>query len=307
MKIFLSSTYLDLIEYRAAAANALERLGQQGIRMEVFGARPTDATSVCFDEISESDAMVGIYTHRYGHIPTGQTTSITEQEFDFARSKDKPVFCFLIDQDYPWPPRFIDPDQQRAAAAAFKVRVQSQIVTETITTAHDLAFKLASSLGRFLLALRVKENLDKIPKIGSSSTEAGKSQVARRIARLDRVIKGAKVLLINDVPGQMRHVVALLREVEIDVRVCENSESALKLSSEITFDAIISDMERHGVQDEGIRFLNILRERSSVPPVIFTVGRFDPALGTPGFAFGITNRVDECLNLLFDALERVRG
>jgi CheY-like chemotaxis protein len=307
MKIFLSSTYLDLIEYRAAAANAFERLGQQGVRMEVFGARPTDATSVCFDEMIESDAMVGIYAHRYGHIPTGHTTSITEQEFDFARSKEKPVFCFLIDQDYPWPPRFIDADQQRAALAAFKGRIQSQIVTETITTPHDLAFKLASSLGRFLLARRVKKNLDQIPKIGSSSTESAKSQVARRIARLGRVIEGAKVLLVNDVPDQMRHVVALLREVDIDVRVCEDSESALKLINEVTFDAIISDMERHGVQDEGIRFLNNLRGRSSAPPVIFTVGRFDPARGTPAFAFGVTNRVDECLNLLFDALERVRG
>ena len=34
MKIFLSSTYEDLIEYRAKAAQAIERLGQQGIRME---------------------------------------------------------------------------------------------------------------------------------------------------------------------------------------------------------------------------------------------------------------------------------
>src|ERR1035438_3798575 len=133
MKIFLISTYSDLVEYRAAAANALERLGQQGIRMEVFGARPTDATSACLDEISEAEALVGIYAHRYGYIPIGHTTSITEQEFDFARSTEKPVFCFLIDQDYPWPPKFIDADPQRAAVAAFKGRIQSQCVTETIT------------------------------------------------------------------------------------------------------------------------------------------------------------------------------
>jgi CheY-like chemotaxis protein len=307
MKIFLSSTYSDLVEYRAAAANALERLGQQGIRMEVFGARPTDATSACLDEISEAEALVGIYAHRYGYIPIGHTTSITEQEFDFARSTEKPVFCFLIDQDYPWPPKFIDADPQRAAVAAFKGRIQSQCVTETITTPHDLAFKLASSIGRFLLTRRVKENLDQISTIGSSSTEAGKSQVARRIARLDRVIKGAKILVVNDVPDQMRHVVALLRELDIDVTVCEDSESALVLTNDVKFDAIISDMERKGVQDEGIRFLNDLRRSPSSAPLIFSIGRLDPALGTPPFAFGITSRVDECLNLLFDALERVRG
>ena len=37
MKIFLSSTYADLIEYRQAAAEALERLDQQVGRMEIFG------------------------------------------------------------------------------------------------------------------------------------------------------------------------------------------------------------------------------------------------------------------------------
>jgi Domain of unknown function (DUF4062) len=33
MKVFLSSTYQDLVEYRAKAAQAIERLGQQGIRL----------------------------------------------------------------------------------------------------------------------------------------------------------------------------------------------------------------------------------------------------------------------------------
>jgi len=45
MKVFLSSTYIDLIEYRKAAHNALERLGQEVGRMEIFGARTAEATS----------------------------------------------------------------------------------------------------------------------------------------------------------------------------------------------------------------------------------------------------------------------
>jgi Domain of unknown function (DUF4062) len=101
MKIFLSSTYQDLVEYRAVAAEALERLGQQGVRMEVFGARPADATTASLSEISESNALVGIYAHRYGHIPKGQSISITEQEFEFARSNSKPTFCFLVDPEQP--------------------------------------------------------------------------------------------------------------------------------------------------------------------------------------------------------------
>jgi len=66
-------------------------------------------------------------------------------------------------------------------------------------------------------------------------------------------------------------------------------------------------MKRGTVEDEGVRFLKKMRERGILVPVIFTLGRFNPALGTPPFAFGINNRVDELLNLLFDVLERTRG
>jgi hypothetical protein len=50
-----------------------------------------------------------------------------------------------------------------------------------------------------------------------------------------------------------------------------------------------------------------MRQQKMHHPVIFTVGRYEPDRGTPGHAFGITSRVDEMLNLVFDALERVRG
>ena len=108
MKIFLSSTYVDLVEHRAKAANAIERLGQHGVRMEVFGARPAEATAVCLDEIEASDAFVGIYAHRYGYVPDGSDVSITEQEYDFAQAESKPRFCFIVDEDYVWLPRMIE-------------------------------------------------------------------------------------------------------------------------------------------------------------------------------------------------------
>lgn len=66
-------------------------------------------------------------------------------------------------------------------------------------------------------------------------------------------------------------------------------------------------MQRGAVEDEGIKFLRKMQDKSILVPVIFTVGRFNPALGTPPFAFGITNKVNELLNLIFDVLERNRG
>ncbi len=80
MKVFLSSTYVDLIEHRKAAHDALEQLGLHVIGMESFGARPEDSTTACLKEVEESNLFVGIYAHRYGYIPKDSDVSITEDE-----------------------------------------------------------------------------------------------------------------------------------------------------------------------------------------------------------------------------------
>jgi ribosomal protein S18 acetylase RimI-like enzyme len=152
MKVFLSSTYEDLREHRAKAAQAIERLGQQGVRMEVFGARPVDATEVSLDEIDASDAFLGIYAHTYGYVPAGSSISITEREFDFAQEHSKPTFCFVVDEEFPWSPKFIEPEPGQSKLKLFKRRVSTTFVRDHFTTPDDLAYKVASSLGRFLIS-----------------------------------------------------------------------------------------------------------------------------------------------------------
>jgi CheY-like chemotaxis protein len=307
MRVFLSSTYEDLIEYRAKAANAVERLGQHGVRMEVFGARPTSASSACFEEIDSCDALVGIYAHRYGYIPDGSNVSITEQEFDFALEKHKPVFGFLVDANYPWLPIHIDHEPALSRLNLFKQKIQETVVRDVFTTPDDLAYKVASSLGRFLLGKKIKEELDQITGRGVVTSEEGRDQVARRAARLQVILQGARVLLVNDVPSDMSGVIRILANLGAVVDVATTSDEGLLALAGSRFDLVISDMMRNDVPDEGIRFLAQMRSRNLYRPTIFTVGRFKPELGTPAYAFGITNRVDELLNLVFDALERTRG
>lgn len=307
MKVFLSSTYVDLIEYREKAANAIERLGQQGVRMEVFGARPAEATSVCMREIETSDAFIGIYAHRYGFLPKGSDASITEQEFDFAQSKAKPSFCFLVDEDFAWLPRMIENDPGQSKLYAFKKKVSQMVIHDTFTTPEDLAYKVASSLGRFLIMQKIKEELDRVPGRDRVSTPQGRDQVARRASRLQGIISGARVLLVNDVPQKMSNVIAIISELGVNVQVATNSDDALSMLANEKFHAVISDMRRGKREDEGMRFLNRMRKQQLHKPTIFTAGQYEPSRGTPPYAFGITNRVDELLNLLFDILERVRG
>lgn len=150
MKTFLSSTYVDLVDHREAAAEAIERLGQQVGRMEVFGARPDEPSEACLAEIDECDFFVGIYAHRYGYVPDGAGVSITEAEFDHAKAKNKPLFCFLVDDEHPWPPKMIEDEPGKSKLRSFKAKIGSGLVRDTFTTSEDLAYKIAAALGRYL-------------------------------------------------------------------------------------------------------------------------------------------------------------
>lgn len=306
MKVFISSTYKDLIDHRAKVAEAIERLGLQGVRMEVFGARPAEATEASLDEVDISEVFVGIYAHRYGYVPLGSQSSITRMEFDHARKLSKPILCFVVDEDHPWPPKHMELEPGHTMLAEFKEHI-SRLVRDTFTTPEDLAFKVATSLGRYLLQQRVKSELAKVTKGDDAVTERILDQVSRRAERLSTIIGGARVLLVNDVPGDMAHVIQILRDLAVEVEVATSSTLAINMLSTISFDAVVSDMARDGVGDEGLRFLKTMRQRGFHQPTIFTVGRYEPDRGTPAYAFGITNRVDELLNYLFDIFERARG
>ena len=309
MKVFISSTYQDLIDYRRKTAEAIERLGQQGVRMEVFGARPEGATDVCRDEIDESDIFVGIYAHRYGYIPPGGDLSTTEMEYHYAVEHKKPVFCFVVDEDYPWRPAHIEGEPGQAKLKALKEKIGASLVRDTFTTPEELAFKVAASVGRYLFTKAVKEELDRVAEKQpvAVGTEQSRSQVARRAERLSSVIRGSRILLVNDIPLEMQYAIKLLESLNISVTIATSTLQALALLSTNSFDLVISDMSRENAPDEGLRLLQKMREQRLDRPLIFTVGQYEPGRGTPPYAFGITNRIDEMLNLTFDILERMRG
>ena len=156
MKVFLSSTYNDLIEHRKAAHDALEQLGLHVIWMEAFGARPVESTKACLDEVEESDLFVGIYAHRYGYTPDDSDISITEREFLHAQSKGKPIFGFIINEEHPWSPKLIEHDKKDKLESFLK-KVKKQPV-KFFTNPENLANNISSSVGNYLKDHPVKES-----------------------------------------------------------------------------------------------------------------------------------------------------
>ncbi|MBI5951253.1 MAG: DUF4062 domain-containing protein, partial [Chloroflexi bacterium] len=150
MKVFISSTYKDLIEYRAAAIRAVEGTNYQASKMEVFGARPDEPLDACLKEVEESDFFVGIYAHRYGYIPANSEISITEMEYVHARELGKTIYIFVIDEEnQPWLPKFIEGEPGASKLKAFKQRIQTDHVCAFFTTAQDLGMKVANALSHF--------------------------------------------------------------------------------------------------------------------------------------------------------------
>lgn len=150
MSVFLSSTSLDLAEHRRAVKEGLDRIGERVLRMETFGARPDEPTRASLSEVGECDLFVGIYAYRYGFVPPNTHASVTELEYERAIELEKPVFGFVVDEDFDWKPSFIEGEPGRARLAALKQRLSASHIIERFTSPTDLAFKVSTSVSNYL-------------------------------------------------------------------------------------------------------------------------------------------------------------
>jgi len=155
MKVFLSSTYLDLIEHRKAVVQALRTMDEEVGHMEIFGARDEEATTVSLEELDKCDVLVGVYAYRYGTIPPDSKASVTEQEYLHAMSKKIPVLIFVVDESHPWPPKSMD--KSLTKVKKFKSKATREHSPEYFTSPDNLASKVLSSIGR--LAKKVEPKL----------------------------------------------------------------------------------------------------------------------------------------------------
>ena len=156
----------------------------------------------------------------------------------------------------------------------------------------------------------VKNSIDAAVEFGAkwhvAVSEKDKAAVLDRAKRNIDVFNNARILWIDDHPGNNRHERRMFRQLRAHVDNATNSAEALKLLKIDIYDLVISDIARDRESDDGIKFLNTFREQDSNTPVIFYVGNYVRKQGVPKMAFGITDRPDELLHLVLDALERKR-
>lgn len=150
LKVFISSTYLDLKNYRQVAIEVANRYTCAPLAMEFFMAQPEEPAQVCDKEIRQCDIFIGIYAHRYGFVPDGQKKSITQQEYELAKALGKDCLCFIVQKGFPWSPDFIEFDQHKVLKD-FLATVQKEMTVAYFTTPADFDGKVSASLGKLLL------------------------------------------------------------------------------------------------------------------------------------------------------------
>lgn len=99
-QIFISSTYIDLIDERQAAVEAILQAGHIPAGMELFAASNQSQWEIIKKWIDESDIYMLILGGRYGSIEKTSELSYTELEYNYALEIGKPLFALVLDETF---------------------------------------------------------------------------------------------------------------------------------------------------------------------------------------------------------------
>jgi HEAT repeat protein len=140
-RVYVSSTFEDLRECREKVRLILQQLGHTDVAMETYVAGPERPVEKCLADVAASDLYIGIFAWRYGYIPPGHDLAITELEYRAAVEHEKDCLIFLLDEEAPWPPKFVDDDK-----ASIR-RLRGQLAADHTCSFFGTADQLAALAG----------------------------------------------------------------------------------------------------------------------------------------------------------------
>lgn len=155
LQVFVSSTYTDLIEERQAAVEAILDAGHIPAGMELFKAGNESQLKTIYKWIDESDVYMLILGGRYGSIEKKSDLSYTQLEYEYALSKDIPVFAVVLSESFTTEKitslglknaiEQDNPDKYKT----FKSLVMSKIIRE-VDDCKDIKIAIHTTLNEFL-------------------------------------------------------------------------------------------------------------------------------------------------------------
>lgn len=173
VKVFISSTFLDLVPYRQKVNDAIQRLQQVVVGMELFGAETDTPVETCVRRVKESSIFILIVGFRYGSVLKEFNKSITQIEYETAVGANIPTLVYIIEDSQPVSLQHVD-FENSDRLIEFKKQLKSNHVISTFTTPDDLGLKVLADLQRELNKTENEKtiNIDNIKKDDIPNGEA---------------------------------------------------------------------------------------------------------------------------------------
>ena len=144
-QVFISSTFVDLVDERREVMQALLEMDCMPAGMELFPAANEDQWTLIKGVIEQSDYYLVVLGGRYGSM-TEEGISYTEKEYDYAVELGIPVMGFVIADPDAIPQGKTDKSDAAAAKLdEFRAKVQTRM-TKAWRDGPDLAGKVALGL-----------------------------------------------------------------------------------------------------------------------------------------------------------------
>jgi len=143
---FISSTYVDLQDYRGKIEETLSRIEARFQTMRFFGSKEGEPLGQCLTKLRQCNYYIGIIGHRYGTIPEGADLSYTELEYQEAKKLGINRRIYIADTTVPVQPNQIEPDGVRRRLEAFKQNLKRENTIVSFGSPDDLATKVLSDI-----------------------------------------------------------------------------------------------------------------------------------------------------------------
>ncbi|MBF9128330.1 HEAT repeat domain-containing protein [Plantactinospora sp. S1510] len=149
-RVYVSATFADLQEFRAAVQLALRRLRVEDVALASYAAEDGRPLERCLADVAACDVYVGIFAWRYGLIPPGYDRSTTELEYRAALAGGKPCLIFLLDENAPWPRRLMDRGQDAEKIEALRAELADRHMCSTFRDPAELAALVTAAVANCL-------------------------------------------------------------------------------------------------------------------------------------------------------------
>ena len=151
----------------------------------------------------------------------------------------------------------------------------------------------------------LKQSLDQVSSGGKVPvSEDDKWSALKRAKHVQPVLQGARILWVDDEPGQNFELVKILLSLGTSVDQATSTKEALEKLRKNEYHVVISDIKRGAGDNNGLAMVSKMVEEKLYRWTIFYVLNLKP--GVPEYAFNITNRPDHLLHFIMDILERER-